>query len=95
MNLAKLDAVRDFAYSFIQKHHRLDILINNAGVMTQPPSMTDDGFELQFGVNFLGHYAIARIGELMDPWQGHCRRCTRLWQWAGEATKVVYPAGNR
>lgn len=58
LNLANLGAVREFAQTFIQKHHQLDILINNAGVMTPPASKTDDGFELQFGVNFLGHYAL-------------------------------------
>ncbi|PSL27956.1 oxidoreductase [Dyadobacter jiangsuensis] len=58
LNLANLQAVHDFAYAFIQKHNKLDILINNAGVMTPPASQTDDGFELQFGVNFLGHYAL-------------------------------------
>ncbi len=58
LNLANLNAVREFASIFIQKHHQLDVLINNAGVMTPPPSKTDDGLELQFGVNFLGHYAL-------------------------------------
>ncbi len=58
LNLANLEAVGDFASAFIQKHAKLDILINNAGVMTPPASKTDDGFELQFGVNFLGHYAL-------------------------------------
>lgn len=58
LNLANLEAIGDFARKFIQKHHKLDILINNAGVMTPPASKTDEGFELQFGVNFLGHYAL-------------------------------------
>lgn len=58
LNLAGLEAISEFAHEFIQKHNRLDILINNAGVMTPPASQTDDGFELQFGVNFLGHYAL-------------------------------------
>lgn len=58
LNLANLKAVGDFATAFIQKHNKLDILINNAGVMTPPASKTDDGFELQFGVNFLGHYTL-------------------------------------
>lgn len=58
LNLANLKATGDFARAFNQEHERLDILINNAGVMTPPCSKTDDGFELQFGVNFLGHYAL-------------------------------------
>ncbi|SEJ65073.1 NAD(P)-dependent dehydrogenase, short-chain alcohol dehydrogenase family [Dyadobacter sp. SG02] len=58
LNLANLSAVSEFAHAFIQKHDKLDILINNAGVMTPPASKTDDGYELQFGVNFLGHYAL-------------------------------------
>lgn len=58
LNLANLEAIGDFAREFTQKHHKLDILINNAGVMTPPASKTDEGFELQFGVNFLGHYAL-------------------------------------
>lgn len=58
LNLANLSAVSEFAHAFIQKHNKLDILINNAGVMTPPASKTDDGFELQIGVNFLGHYAL-------------------------------------
>lgn len=58
LNLANLEAIGDFAQEFTQKHHKLDILINNAGVMTPPASKTDEGFELQFGVNFLGHYAL-------------------------------------
>ncbi|SDG63789.1 NAD(P)-dependent dehydrogenase, short-chain alcohol dehydrogenase family [Dyadobacter soli] len=58
LNLANLNAIGEFARAFIQKHKKLDILINNAGVMTPPASKTDDGFELQFGVNFLGHYAL-------------------------------------
>ncbi|WP_019941068.1 oxidoreductase [Dyadobacter beijingensis] len=58
LNLANLHAIGALAETFIQKHEKLDILINNAGVMTPPASKTDDGVELQFGVNFLGHYAL-------------------------------------
>lgn len=58
LDLANLHAIHAFSKVFIQNHNQLDILINNAGVMTPPASKTDDGFELQFGVNFLGHYAL-------------------------------------
>lgn len=58
LNLANLAQIKTFADKFKDKHNQLDILINNAGVMIPPASKTDDGFELQFGVNFLGHFAL-------------------------------------
>ncbi|GAB3511140.1 SDR family NAD(P)-dependent oxidoreductase [Spirosoma knui] len=58
LNLANLDQIKRFADEFKRHHQKLDILVNNAGVMIPPPSKTDDGFELQFGVNFLGHFAL-------------------------------------
>lgn len=57
LNLANLAKIKTFADEFKDKHNQLDILINNAGVMIPPASKTDDGFELQFGVNYLGHFA--------------------------------------
>ncbi|WP_316828654.1 oxidoreductase [Pedobacter miscanthi] len=59
LNLANLNAIKDFAEQIIKKHNKIDVLINNAGVMIPPASKTDDGFELQFGVNFMGHYALS------------------------------------
>lgn len=58
LDLADLKAVREFSEAFKDRYKKLDILINNAGVMLPPPSLTADGFELQFGVNFLGHFAL-------------------------------------
>jgi Dehydrogenases with different specificities (related to short-chain alcohol dehydrogenases) len=58
LDLANIGQVREFADHFIQKHTMLDILINNAGVMVPPAAKTEDGFELQFGVNFMGHFAL-------------------------------------
>jgi len=58
LNLANLSQIKSFADEFKNSHSKLDILINNAGVMIPPASKTDDGFELQFGVNFLGHFAL-------------------------------------
>src|SRR5690606_5524244 len=58
LNLANLAQIKTFADAFKSKHNQFDILINNAGVMIPPASKTDDGFELQFGVNFLGHFAL-------------------------------------
>lgn len=58
LNLSNLGDIKDFADQIIKKHNKIDVLINNAGVMIPPASKTDDGFELQFGVNFIGHYAL-------------------------------------
>lgn len=64
LDLANLASVREFAAQFRKQYSRLDLLINNAGVMIPPYSKTADGFELQFGTNHLGHFALT--GLLLD-----------------------------
>ncbi|MGM0898275.1 MAG: oxidoreductase [Bacillota bacterium] len=61
LDLSDLDSVRDFAETFISRFDSLDLLINNAGVMTPPYAKTKDGFELQFGSNHLGHFALTGL----------------------------------
>lgn len=59
LDLASLDSVREFATAFEHRFGRLDLLINNAGVMMPAERQeTVDGFELQFGTNHLGHFAL-------------------------------------
>jgi NAD(P)-dependent dehydrogenase (short-subunit alcohol dehydrogenase family) len=58
LDLASLSSVKEFAEKVIGTESRLDLLVNNAGVMIPPPSKSEDGFELQFGVNFIGHFAL-------------------------------------
>ncbi len=58
LDLASLNSVKEFAEKVIATESRLDLLVNNAGVMIPPPSKSEDGFELQFGVNFIGHFAL-------------------------------------
>ena len=61
LDLADLASVRTFADSFKSQYDSLHLLINNAGVMTPPYSKTKDGFELQFGSNHLGHFALTGL----------------------------------
>src|SRR5512143_608074 len=65
LDLSELASVRHFAGEFTRRYDRLDILINNAGIMTPPFGKTADGFESQFGTNHLGHFALT--GLLYNP----------------------------
>jgi NAD(P)-dependent dehydrogenase (short-subunit alcohol dehydrogenase family) len=58
LDLADLASVKKFAEDVKSAYWQLDLLINNAGVMIPPYSKTKDGFELQFGTNHLGHFAL-------------------------------------
>jgi NAD(P)-dependent dehydrogenase (short-subunit alcohol dehydrogenase family) len=78
LDLASLASVADFAARFAAAHVSLDLLINNAGVMALPKRQTTaDGFEMQFGINYLGHYALtARLLPLLR--RGHQPRVVNL-----------------
>ncbi|XP_039990103.1 retinol dehydrogenase 13-like isoform X2 [Xiphias gladius] len=58
LDLASLQSVRQLAKDILASEERLDVLINNAGVMGCPKWQTEDGFEMQFGVNHLGHFLL-------------------------------------
>jgi len=59
VDLANLASIAEFAAQLAREQAGLDLLINNAGVMTPPARReTKDGFELQFGTNYLGHFAL-------------------------------------
>ena len=64
LDVSNLESVHEFAAAFKAKYDRLDILLNNAGVMAIPRQETADGFEMQLGVNHLGHFALT--GLLLD-----------------------------
>ena len=64
LDLASQKSVHDFAEAFEAKYNRLDVLLNNAGIMAIPYARTEDGFEKQFGTNHLGHFALT--GLLID-----------------------------
>lgn len=63
LDLGSLVAVRAFAAQFLASIPQLDVLVNNAGIMACPFGRTVDGHERQFGINFLGHYALTRLLE--------------------------------
>jgi NAD(P)-dependent dehydrogenase (short-subunit alcohol dehydrogenase family) len=65
LDLANLDSVHAFADAFCEKYPALHTLINNAGIMAIPRTETADGFEMQFGTNHLGHFALT--GLLIEP----------------------------
>jgi len=64
LDLADLASVKKFAADFKSRNDRLDVLLNNAGIMMVPYRKTADGFESQLGTNHLGHFALT--GSLID-----------------------------
>jgi NAD(P)-dependent dehydrogenase (short-subunit alcohol dehydrogenase family) len=68
LDLSDLASVRAFAAAFRAAYDRLDLLINNAGIMFTPYGKTKQGYEQQFGVNHLGHFALT--GLLLDRLNG-------------------------
>jgi len=67
LDLGSLDSVRAFAEAFTADHDRLHGLLNNAGVMNTDAGTTEDGFELQLGINHLGHFLLTEL--LLDTLQ--------------------------
>ena len=61
LDVSSLRKVREFATQFQKKYKKLDLLINNAGIMMSPYKVTDDGFENQLATNYIGHFALAGL----------------------------------
>ncbi|XP_039272891.2 retinol dehydrogenase 14-like [Styela clava] len=61
LDLSSMESIRVFADDINKTESKLDVLINNAGVMMCPQSKTKDGFEMQFGVNHLGHFLLTNL----------------------------------
>lgn len=61
LDLSRLSSVREFAEVFLASYGRLDVLINNAGVMFPPFALTEDGLELQMASNYFGHFLLTGL----------------------------------
>lgn len=71
VDLASLKSVEEYVDQFQTKYPRLDVLINNAGIMMPPAATTKDGIESQFGVNFIGHFALTgRLYNILKSTSG-------------------------
>ncbi|KAK3696733.1 hypothetical protein QZH41_013080 [Actinostola sp. cb2023] len=78
LDLTSLDSIRDFAYRFRESESNLHILVNNAGVMLTPYDQTKDGFELQLGINHLGHFALTLLLLDIMKRSGSKGSCARI-----------------
>lgn len=67
LDLGSFDSIRAFASDFRAQYDRLDVLVNNAGVVTIKRELTKDGYEAMIGVNHLGHFLLTN--ELLEPLQ--------------------------
>ncbi|TXF90586.1 SDR family oxidoreductase [Neolewinella aurantiaca] len=75
LDLSDFSSIRAAADEFLAEHPKLDVLINNAGVYTDKLELTKEGYELQFGVNYLGHFLLTMA---LMPAIRCCRHCSRV-----------------
>ncbi|MEM9477005.1 MAG: SDR family NAD(P)-dependent oxidoreductase [Pseudomonadota bacterium] len=87
LELGSFASIRAFAARVLDKHPKIDILINNAGVMASPYMETSDGFELQFGSNHLGHFLMT---TLLMPAFGEGSRVVSLSSSAHHFAPVMF-----
>jgi len=76
LDLMDLRSVKAFAQQFLQIHTRLDLLINNAGIMVPPAAVSPEGYESQFATNVLGHFALTGYLYPLLKATGHARVVT-------------------
>ncbi|XP_076838651.1 polyprenol dehydrogenase isoform X2 [Brachyhypopomus gauderio] len=78
LDLASMKSVRRFVHRFESRGLPLHVLINNAGVMLVPERLTEDGFELHFGLNYLGHFLLTNLLLDLLKTSGSSISCSRV-----------------
>jgi NAD(P)-dependent dehydrogenase (short-subunit alcohol dehydrogenase family) len=93
LDLASLDSVRACAEAVAADHDRIDLLVNNAGIMGIPEQATADGFEKQLGVNHLGHFALTRLllPQLLAAPAARVVSVTSFARFMGRSVSARYP----
>jgi NAD(P)-dependent dehydrogenase (short-subunit alcohol dehydrogenase family) len=88
LDLASLNSIKAFTAEFKDQHHKLDLLINNAGIMMPPYDKTKDGFEQQFGTNHLGHFALTGLlmKQLLSTPESRIVAVSSSSHWIGKIT---------
>ena len=89
LELGSLKSVQKFVERYLAKKRPLHILINNAGVMDTPQGTTEDGFELQFGINHVGHFALT-VGLLPVLKEAKNARVINLSSLGHSSSDIVY-----
>ena len=92
VDLSDLASVKKFTENFKAKYDKIDILLNNAGVMLTPHGVTRQGVEIQFGINHLGHFLLTH--ELLDLVMNANGRIVNLSSICGEFIKWTDPTTN-
>ncbi|KAM7374986.1 hypothetical protein PAMA_014192 [Pampus argenteus] len=78
LNLASLKSVRQFVQTFKARGLPLHVLVNNAGIMLVPEKLTEEGFELHLGLNYLGHFLLTNLLLDMLKRSGQQGCCSRI-----------------
>jgi NAD(P)-dependent dehydrogenase (short-subunit alcohol dehydrogenase family) len=93
LDLAALESVRACGDAIAADHERIDVLVNNAGVMGIPEQRTADGFEMQLGVNHLGHFVLTRrlLPRLLAAPAGRVVAVTSFGRWFGPTLRPRNP----
>lgn len=93
LDLASLDSVRACAAAILADHPRIDLLVNNAGIMGIPKQTTADGFEMQVGVNHLGHFVLTHrlLPALLAAPSGRVVSVTSFGRFVGRSLRPQDP----